>query len=172
MKEKLRIAAMVLLVIALLAIMGGFWTFVSWQAGQEKQQEMAEGQSGQQEEGGLEAMYISLGASGEAYVLADASGVIECELPEEELYDEYGGRITCQDLFTGDKLILYGNIIATRSLPPQYKGITKAVLSHRGTPEDALEYAEEIQTYFGLPIDGTERSSRSLAEDAKQNGES
>ena len=39
MKEKLRIAAMVLLVIALLAIMGGFWTFVSWQAGQEKQQE-------------------------------------------------------------------------------------------------------------------------------------
>ena len=73
MKEKLRIAAMVLLVIALLAIMGGFWTFVSWQAGQEKQQEMAEGQSGQQEEGGLEAMYISLGASGEEYVLADAS---------------------------------------------------------------------------------------------------
>lgn len=166
MKEKLRIAAMVLLVAALLAMAGGFWTFVGVQAEKEKaMEEMADNGNAAAEEGGIEAMYIPVGAAGDEWMFADESGLFEAEIPDGELYNEAGKKITTDELYTGDIVKLYGDIIASKSIPPKYTGIDKIVRISRGSVEDAKEYASDIQKYTGKPICAKEREDKSLLDE-------
>lgn len=157
---------MVLLVLALLGMAGGFWTFVSMQAEKEKAAEM-KGSNGQAagEEGGIEAVFIPVGAQGDSWMFADNSGLFEAEIPEGELYNENGKKITVEELYTGDVLKLYGDIIATKSIPPQYTGVEKVVRIKRGTVEDVKEYASDIQKYTGKPICAKEREDITLSSD-------
>lgn len=166
MKEKLRVALMVLLVVALLGMAGGFWTFVSMQAEKERAAEM-NGSNGQteEEEGGIEAVFIPVGAQGDSWMFADSSGLFEAEIPEGELYNESGKAITVEELYTGDVLKLYGDILATKSIPPQYAGVEKMVRIKRGTVEDVREYAADIQKYTGKPICAKEREDITLSAD-------
>lgn len=164
MKEKFRVGLMVLLVLALLAMAGGFWTFVGVQAEKEKAAELSES-SGQEEEGGIEAMFIPVGTLGDSWMFADENGLFEAEIPDGELYNETGDQITAEELYTGDVLKLYGNIISTRSIPPQYSGIEKMVRVRRGTVEDTVKYSSEIQKYTGKPICAKERENRSILDE-------
>ncbi len=165
MKEKLRVGLMVLLVLALLAIAGGFWTFVGVQA--EKEKAAKQDENAEAEEGGIEAMFIPVGAQGDSWMFADESGLFEAQIPEGRLYNEAGTPITAEELYTGDVLMLYGNIISTRSLPPQYSGIEKMVRIRRGTAEDAAAYSSEIQKYTGKPICAKEREESTLLDETK-----
>lgn len=163
MKDKLRIALMVLLVAALLAMAGGFWMFVGVQAEKEKAIEEAEvAEQIAEDEGGIEAMYIALGADGEDYVFADQSGLFTASIPEDALYNENGRKISREELFTGDMMKLYGEILAAESEPPQYSGIERMVRVSKGSVEDAKAYSNKIQQYFGKPICAKERNSKSL----------
>lgn len=166
MKDKLRVAAMVLLTLALVGMAGGFWTFVSMQAEKERAAEMtAENGQTAAEEGGIEAMYIPIGPQGDSWIFADASGLFEAEIPQGELYNESGKQMTPDELYTGDVLRLYGDIIATKSIPPQYTGVEKMVRISRGNVEDAKEYASDIQKYKGKPIYAKEREEKSLLDE-------
>lgn len=167
MKEKLRVGLMVLLVLTLLAMAGGFWTFVGVQAEKEKAAELVKNAGQAEEEGGIEAMFIPVGTQGDSWMFADENGLFEAEIPEGELYNEAGDKITAEELYTGDVLKIYGNIISTRSLPPQYSGIEKMIRIRRGTVEDAAPYSTEIQKYTGKPICAKEREDRSLLEEKK-----
>lgn len=164
MKEKLRIALMVLLVLALLAMAGGFWTFVAAQAKKEQaQEEQQRAEELESEAGGLEVMYVALGAKGEDYVFVDAGGgLVTMELPANALYNTSGKEISQDQLYTGDTLKLYGDILVAESYPAQYQGVEKAVLVRKGKVEDAKSYASEIQEYCGQPINARERTSESL----------
>lgn len=98
-------------------------------------------------------------------MFADENGLFEAEIPDGELYNETGDQITAEELYTGDVLKLYGNIISTRSIPPQYSGIEKMVRVRRGTVEDTVKYSSEIQKYTGKPICAKERENRSILDE-------
>ncbi|MDO4307997.1 MAG: hypothetical protein Q4C77_14345 [Eubacteriales bacterium] len=166
MKEKLRIAAMVLLVAALLLMAGGFWTFVGVQAEKEKTIEESEkAEQVKEQKGGIEVMYIALGAKGDEYVFAYEGGLCCAEIPEGELYDENGREISVNELYTGDILKLYGDIVVLESYPGQLTGVEMMVRDSKGSVEDAKPYAADIQEFCGMPIYGREREDKSLLDD-------
>lgn len=170
MKDKLRVALMVVLVLALLAMAGGFWTFVAAQAEKEKAQEETDrAEEFENETGGIEVMYVALGTKGEDYIFVDnGGGLVTFDIPEGILYNRDGKEISREQLYTGDKLKLYGDILVAESYPGQYSGVEKVVLVSKGKAEDAREYAYEIQEYCGQPINARERTGESLMDAAEQ----
>lgn len=170
MKEKLRVFWMVLMVAVLLAIAGGFWSFVGAQAEKEKaQEEAAVAKEIQEDKGGIKAMYIAIGTTGDTSVFADESGnLFTVEIPEDALYNEKGTNIPLDQFFSGDMVKLYGEITVQETYPAQYTGVERIVRISKGSIEDAKPYSAEIQEWFGKPIYARERTSQSLMDEAEE----
>ena len=69
-------------------------------------------------------------------------------VPEGELYDEEGEKITEQDLNNGDVLNIYGNGVMAQSYPAQYHGITKIERTEQENQEYIEEYSHFLDEFF------------------------
>ena len=70
------------------------------------------------------------------------------KIPQEELYDENGEKITEQDLNNGDVLNIYGNGIMAQSYPGQYNGISKIERTEQENQEYIEEYSHFLDEFF------------------------
>lgn len=167
MKEKLRVALMVLLVAVLLVMAGGFWTFVGTQAEKEKAlEETAAAEEIKEDKGGIKAMYIAIGTTGDSCVFVDESGnLFTAEIPEDALYNESGKKIPLDQFFSGDMVKLYGEITVQEIYPAEYMGVERITRISKGSTEDARKYSAEIQEWFGKPIYARERTQESLLDE-------
>lgn len=144
MKEKLRILAMTVLTLALVAMIGGFWFFVAKQAEAEKQRE---------EELAIEAMYVEVGTHGEyMFVNVDTETPFVAELPKDQVFKSSGEQLRPENISTGDVFKIYGDGAMTMSIPAQYPGVTKMVRVKYGSPEDADQYQELLEQFKTDPI--------------------
>ena len=169
MKEKLRVVWMALLVAALLVMAGGFWTFVDTQAKKEKALEEASvAEEIREDKGGIRAMYIAIGTTGDSSVFVDEGGnLFTVEIPEDALYNENGKKIPLDQFFSGDMVKFYGEITVQETYPAVYTGVERMVRISKGSIDDAKKYSAEIQESFGKPIYARERTQDSLLDEQK-----
>ena len=69
-------------------------------------------------------------------------------IPQGELYDEDGEKITEKDLNNGDVLDIWGNGIIAQSYPAQYNGITKIQRTEQANQEYIEEYSHYLEELF------------------------
>lgn len=149
MKDKIRVAVMTLLVLILLVMAGGFWTFVGQQAEKEKAQEEALA---------IKAMYVEVGSHGDyVFVRQDPENeqVFTSEIPRDQLFELVKGKekvLEQEKLVSGDILKIYGDGKMLLSEPGQYPGVTRMVRVFRGEPEDTEKYAEMLEALRPRPL--------------------
>lgn len=144
MKDKIRIFVMTVLVLALVAMAGGFWFFVGKQAQIEKERE---------EELAIEAMYVEIGTHGDyMFVKIDSETPFEAEFPKGQVYREDGQALTLEKIGSGDVFKIYGDGAMTMSIPAQYPGVTKMVRTKLGSPEDTEIYDELLSQFKSSPL--------------------
>ena len=69
-------------------------------------------------------------------------------IPEGELYDEEGEKITQEDLNSGDVLNIWGNGVIAESYPAQYNGITKMERTEQSNQEYIDQYGHYLEELF------------------------
>lgn len=69
-------------------------------------------------------------------------------IPEGELYDEEGEKITQEDLNSGDVLNIWGNGVIAESYPAQYNGITKMERTQQSNQEYIDRYGHYLEKLF------------------------
>ena len=69
-------------------------------------------------------------------------------IPEGELYDEEGEKITQEDLNSGDVLNIWGNGVIAESYPAQYNGITKMERTQQSNQEYIDRYGHYLEELF------------------------
>lgn len=144
MKDKLRIFLMVVLILALVAMAGGFWFFVGKQAQIEKEREEALA---------IEAMYVEIGTHGDyMFVDLESETPFEAEFPKGQVFREDGQALSLEKIGSGDIFKIYGDGVMTKSVPAQYTGVTKMVRIHLGSPEDTEPYEELLEPFKNNPL--------------------
>ena len=81
----------------------------------------------------MQAVYLKKEDGNNIFVELENDMPFTGKIPQEELYDENGEKITEQDLNSGDVVNIYGNGIMAESYPAQYHGITKIERTEQGT---------------------------------------
>ena len=81
----------------------------------------------------MQAVYLKKEDGNNIFVELENDMPFTGKIPQEELYDENGEKITEQDLNSGDVVNIYGNGIMAESYPAQYHGITK--IERTGKPD-------------------------------------
>ena len=69
-------------------------------------------------------------------------------IPQGELYDEDGEKITEKDLNNGDVLDIWGNGVIAESYPAQYNGITKVQRTEQANQKYIEEYSHYLEELF------------------------
>lgn len=69
-------------------------------------------------------------------------------IPDGELYDEDGKKITEEELNSGDVLNIWGNGIIAQSYPAQYNGITKMERTEQASKKYIEEYGHYLDELF------------------------
>lgn len=134
--DKKMVIGMILLVAVFLFIGGSFWSMVSKQAQQMKEEEAA------QEEAAISAIYIEKGdlLKQQFFVDTERETVFTAHIPAEGIYNKRGKLIEDDVLENGDLVKIYGDNIMTRSLPAQYPGVTKIQRNGRASLEETQKY--------------------------------
>lgn len=96
----------------------------------------------------MQAVYLKKEDGNNIFVELENDMPFTGKIPQEELYDENGEKITEQDLNNGDVLNIYGNGIMTQSYPGQYNGISKIERTEQENQEYIEEYSHFLDEFF------------------------
>ena len=96
----------------------------------------------------LKAVYLEKEDGNSIFVNLTAEYPFTGTIPEGELYDEEGKKITEQDLNNGDVVNIYGNGIMAESYPAQYHGITKIERAEQANQKYIQEYGHYLDEFF------------------------
>ena len=96
----------------------------------------------------MQAVYLKKGDGNNIFVELENDMPFTGKIPQEELYDENGEKITEQDLNNGDVLNIYGNGIMAQSYPGQYNGISKIERTEQENQEYIEEYSHFLDEFF------------------------
>ena len=96
----------------------------------------------------LKAVYLEKEDGNSIFVNLTAEYPFTGTIPEGELYDEEGKKITEQDLNNGDVVNIYGNGIMAESYPAQYHGITKIERTEQANQKYIQEYGHYLDELF------------------------
>lgn len=96
----------------------------------------------------LKAVYLEKEDGNSIFVNLTAEYPFTGTIPEGELYDEEGKKITEQDLNNGDVVNIYGNGIMAESYPAQYHGITKIEREEQANQKYIQEYGHYLDELF------------------------
>ena len=96
----------------------------------------------------MQAVYLKKEDGNNIFVELENDMPFTGEIPQEELYDEEGEKITEQDLNNGDVLNIYGNGVMAQSYPAQYHGITKIERTEQENQEYIEEYSHFLDEFF------------------------
>ena len=101
----------------------------------------------------VEGIYLTYGEEQEYYIFADVKNdtLFDAEIPEENLFDQNGEKLSKEDLKAGDKVEIYGNGAVAQSFPPQYAGVTKIVRTEKGDKKVAEKYQSLIDEIYQAP---------------------
>ena len=96
----------------------------------------------------MQAVYLKKEDGNNIFVELENDMPFTGKIPQEELYDENGEKITEQDLNNGDVLNIYGNGIMAQSYPGQYNGISKIERTEQENQEYIEEYSHFLDEFF------------------------
>ena len=96
----------------------------------------------------MQAVYLKKEDGNNIFVELENDMPFTGKIPQEELYDENGEKITEQDLNNGDVLNIYGNGVMAQSYPAQYHGITKIERTEQENQEYIEEYSHFLDEFF------------------------
>lgn len=105
------------------------------------QSDGADGVEEAETENKMTAVYLTDQEGSTLFVQPETDMVFHSTIPEGELYDEEGNKISEEDLNNGDVLEITGNGMIAESYPAQYYGIFKM----QRTETENTEYAEKYQ---------------------------
>ena len=126
-------------------------------AGQTSSQEpplsSAPSQEGSDTEEGQHVMRAMCVPYGDGYFLMfDENGSpFSVTFPEDEIYGISGEKISPEQLQRGNILEIYGNGLMLESYPGQYPGVSKIQVVEEGSPEDADQYQEFMDSFYQEP---------------------
>ena len=96
----------------------------------------------------MSAVYLKKDDGSSLFVNLEAGYPFTGTIPEGELYDEDGKKITEQELDNGDVVSIYGNGIMAQSYPAQYHGITKIERTEQTNQKYIQEYAHYLDEFY------------------------
>ena len=133
------ITGMILFLLALVVMGGGFWSTVAKEAQKVKQEEALE------EERAISAIYVETGEflKKQFFVNMDTEMVFTAKIPREGIYNKNGKLIPEDVLEVGDMVKIYGDGVITASEPAMYPNITKMKRIGRADLEKT-EYYKQI----------------------------
>ena len=99
----------------------------------------------------LKAVYLKKDDGNSIFVNVTDEYPFTGTIPEGELYDEEGEKITEEDLNNGDVLNIWGNGVIAESYPAQYNGITKMERTEQASREYIDKYGPVSYTHLTLP---------------------
>lgn len=96
----------------------------------------------------LKAVYLEKEDGNSIFVNLTEEYPFDGIIPEGELYDEDGEKITQEDLNSGDVLNIWGNGVIAESYPAQYNGITKMERTEQSNQEYIDQYGHYLEELF------------------------
>ena len=96
----------------------------------------------------LKAVYLKKEDGNSIFVNLTDEYPFTGNIPEGELYDEKGEKITQEDLNSGDVLNIWGNGVIAESYPAQYNGITKMERTQQSNQEYIDKYGHYLEELF------------------------
>lgn len=96
----------------------------------------------------LKAVYLEKEDGNSIFVNLTEEYPFDGNIPEGELYDEDGEKITQEDLNSGDVLNIWGNGVIAESYPAQYNGITKMERTEQSNQEYIDRYGHYLEELF------------------------
>ncbi len=96
----------------------------------------------------LKAVYLKKEDGNSIFVNLTDEYPFTGNIPEGELYDEDGKKITQEDLNSGDVLNIWGNGVIAQSYPAQYNGITKMERTQQSNQEYIEKYGHYLEELF------------------------
>ena len=96
----------------------------------------------------LKAVYLEKEDGNSIFVNLTDEYPFDGNIPEGELYDEDGEKITQEDLNSGDVLNIWGNGVIAESYPAQYNGITKMERTQQSNQEYIDRYGHYLEELF------------------------
>lgn len=96
----------------------------------------------------LKAVYLEKEQGNGIFVNLTAEYPFTGTIPEGELYDENGEKITEEELNNGDVLNIWGNGVIAESYPAQYHGITKIERVQQASQEYIEKYGHYLEELF------------------------
>lgn len=96
----------------------------------------------------LKAVYLEKEDGNSIFVNLTDEYPFDGNIPEGELYDEDGEKITQEDLNSGDVLNIWGNGVIAQSYPAQYNGITKMERTEQSNQEYIDKYGHYLEELF------------------------
>lgn len=96
----------------------------------------------------LKAVYLEKEDGNSIFVNLTEEYPFDGNIPEGELYDEDGEKITQEGLNSGDVLNIWGNGVIAESYPAQYNGITKMERTEQSNQEYIDQYGHYLEELF------------------------
>ena len=96
----------------------------------------------------LKAVYLEKENGDFIFVNVTDEYPFDGNIPEGELYDEDGEKITKEDLNNGDVVNIWGNGVIAESYPAQYNGITKMERIRQADQEYIERYGHYLEELF------------------------
>lgn len=96
----------------------------------------------------LKAVYLEKEDGNSIFVNLTDEYPFDGNIPEGELYDEDGEKITQEDLNSGDVLNIWGNGVIAESYPAQYNGITKMERTQQSSQKYIDKYGHYLEELF------------------------
>lgn len=96
----------------------------------------------------LKAVYLEKEDGNSIFVNLTEEYPFDGNIPEGELYDEDGEKITQEDLNSGDVLNIWENGVIAESYPAQYNGITKMERTEQSNQEYIDRYGHYLEELF------------------------
>ena len=96
----------------------------------------------------LKAVYLKKEDGNSIFVNLTDEYPFTGNIPEGEIYDEDGKKITQEDLNSGDVLNIWGNGVIAESYPAQYNGITKMERTQQSNQEYIEKYGHYLEELF------------------------
>ena len=96
----------------------------------------------------LKAVYLKKEDGNSIFVNLTDEYPFTGNIPEGEIYDEDGKKITQEDLNSGDVLNIWGNGVIAQSYPAQYNGITKMERTQQSNQEYIDKYGHYLEELF------------------------
>lgn len=96
----------------------------------------------------MQAVYLKKENGDNIFVNLENSMPFTGTIPQGEIYDEKGEKISEQDLNNGDVVNIYGNGVMAQSYPGQYNGITKIERTEQENQKYIEEHSHFLEEFF------------------------